>query len=177
MFTRTLLFFLLIGLAPVLPAQTTFRYAVDYNDFIIGEQNKIGTAINGFNEACGKGKLNQMNTRHAEVVAQIKTSLAAVKALKPYKNNSEFRDAAIALFEMYQSIAGNEYLEIIALMDEGIDVGNNRSRFIDVLGKIDIRSKSVNDTFLAKQKAFAEQFEVKLEENKYEQNEKSKTPK
>jgi len=176
MFTRAFLFFLLLAVPVMLPAQTSFKHAVDYNDFIIGEQTKIGTAINAFNEACGKGKLNQMNTRHAEVVAQIKTSLAAVKALKPYKNNTAFRDAAVSLFQMYESIAGNEYLEIIALMNEGIDVGNNRSRFIDVLGKIDIRSKSVNDSFLAKQKAFADEFGVKLEENRSEQEPKTKMP-
>lgn len=175
MLTRALLFFFLLSAPVTLGAQTSFRHAVDYNDFIIGEQTRIGNAINGFNEACGKGKLKQMNTKHAEVLAQIKTSLTAVKALKPYKHNTAFRDAAIDLFEMYESVAANEYMEIIALMNEGIDVGNNRAKFIDVLGKIDIRSKKVNDNFLAKQKAFAEEFGLKLEENKYEQNEKAKS--
>lgn len=149
-------------------AQTSFRYAVDYNDFIIAEQTKIGTVINDFMKACGKGRIKDMENKHVLVIKQIDASLLAIKGLKPYKNNVAFRDAGIRLFDTYKSIAQSEYLDIIALMNEGIEVGDNRARFNNVIFKIDERIKPSSDKFLVEQINFAEAFKVNLGANQLE---------
>jgi len=170
-------FFVFTAAISTLNAQVTFKNAVDYNDFIVNEQNKIGVVINDFMKACGKGKLKDMDTRHADVIKQIDASLVAINAMPAYKGNVGFRDAASELFEVYKSIAQREYRDIIALMNEGIDVGQNRARFNNVLFKIDEKSKPFSDKFLTEQIKFAETFKISLGANELEKQEEQKDAK
>lgn len=167
-------FFVLTAVINTVSAQVTFKNAVDYNDYIINEQNKIGVAINGFMKACGKGKLKDMDTRHADVIKQIDASIVAINAMPAYKGNVGFKNAASELFEVYKSIAQREYRDIIALMNEGIEVGDNRARFNNVLYKIDEKSKPFSDKFLTEQVKFAESFKISLGANELEKQEEQK---
>lgn len=170
-------FFVFTAAISTLNAQVTFKNAVDYNDYIINEQNKIGLSINEFMKACGKGKLKDMDTRHAAVIKQIDASLMAIQNLSAYKGNIGFKNAALELFEVYKSIAQREYRDIIALMNEGIDVGQNRARFNNVLFKIDEKSKPFSDKFLTEQIKFAETFKISLGANELEKQEEQKDAK
>ncbi len=168
------MFLLFMATSPSLLAQKTFQYAVDYNDFIIQEQNKIGMAIQDFMQACGKGKKKSMTEKHALVLQQVDLSTQELKSLPPYKGNTQFKEAALRLFAMYKSVAQNEYMDIIAIVDEGMDISNNAQRFQNVLMRIEERSKQVNDDFLAAQAVFATQFKVNLGENNLEKDLKDK---
>lgn len=170
------IFFIISAISLPVAAQNTFKYAVDYNDFIINEQNKIGGIINGFMLASGKGKLKEMSMKHDEVIKQIDASTELVKALKPFKNNSSFKNAALDLFAMYKSISQNEYMDIMALVNEGTEVGNNRSKMYQIMMRIEEKSKPVNDAFLAKQAEFAAEFNVNLGENNLEKQQKEVKP-
>lgn len=169
--------FLLLG-AHLTQVQAAMpKDAVGYNDFIVNEQNKIGKLTTEFSKACDKGKLNRMQERHGALLAQIAESMKLVSALPAWKGNTSFRDASLKLFELYKSIAGNEYVQMMAIFNEGIDLPGSRAKLNVLFDSINRRSKAVTDKFLEEQKKFAETYKIKLTENAYEKEIKEqKTP-
>lgn len=150
--------------------------AISYNDFIVSEQNKIGKLTTEFSKACEKGQLNKMQEKHTNLSAQIAESIRLVSGLPAWRGNTAFRDASVKLFELYRSITANEYIQMMAIFNEGIDMPGNRSKLSVLFDSINRRSKEVTDRFLDEQKKFAETFKIKLTENSYEKELKDQKP-
>ncbi|MBK6274448.1 MAG: hypothetical protein IPF58_06980 [Saprospirales bacterium] len=89
----------------------TDNAAIDYNDRIVTEQNKIGNQILAFTEEPSAASL-------AGLQKQANASLAVLNEMKPFEKNSELLNAAKALFQFYIDVTNNEYAKVLALLNE-----------------------------------------------------------
>lgn len=140
--------------------------AVDYNDSIVNEQNKIIEHILAMSNAtydiveCDKHRL--------KIIEQCDSSLALVGAMNPFDGNSDLRDAALNLFKFYKDIASNDFKRILEIlnMDEPADADYEELDQIDA--KIAERELTLDASFQNAQKAFSEKHNLELLKNEYQ---------
>lgn len=144
--------------------------AINYNDQIVEYQGKIiekmldlSNTFQGSNQAAMEAKLKALQL-------QIDESLAGLNQMKDFKGNTRLRDAAIALFEFYQSIAGTEYPEIINILNLGIGniTENEQQRLLEIQNDITKREAEFDNELQAAQKEFAMVYGIDIKANKYQ---------
>lgn len=94
----------------------TFSSAVDYNNYIIGQQEKIVNKMNELSEAIDAETYDIAGTKREELVKQCVTSIDSVKALEAFNKNTGFRDEAVTLFTFYKAISEKEYKEMLDIL-------------------------------------------------------------
>jgi len=147
-------------------AQTPeFKNPVDYNDYIIGEQLKIGQKLQEFSKTIESRSKSKMNLALAAVKAQIVESLERIRAIGSYEDNSEFRNAAILLFEFYNVISNNQYEEVIEIVAKEKYSNVDQERIKNLMGNMSKQEASHDKKFATAQKNFAEQFDISITEN------------
>jgi hypothetical protein len=144
--------------------------AIKYNDGIVGYQNKIIEKMLDLSNTFEKGTQVQMDAKLKALQAQIVESLAGVSKMEAFKGNTRLRDAAIALFKFYQSIAENEYREIIDILskDPASISDSDKNRLVEIQNDITTRELGFDNEFQAAQKEFSRIHNFKMEENKYQ---------
>jgi hypothetical protein len=90
--------------------------AKNYNHDIIKEQVAINTKIENLFDSFKNYIPEKMDTVYAEAVTQLKAGMDSVSKMDAFDGNTEFRDAAIALFNIYDSVLNNEFKEMITLL-------------------------------------------------------------
>jgi hypothetical protein len=71
------------------------KSAVEYNDLIVDEQNKIGQRIIDFNYAVEAGE--EMDLPLKLILEQIDVSIAVVEKVKPWEDGAALKSSALAL--------------------------------------------------------------------------------
>ncbi len=142
----------------------TDNAAIDYNDKIVAEQNKIGNQILAFTEAPTDESL-------AGLQKQANASLGVLNEMKPFEKNSELLNAAKSLFQFYIDVTSNEYAKVLGLFKE-----SNKYSQEELIEKINIyvtsisqKEKIFDTTFSAAQTAFAKKYGFTLTENKLQE--------
>lgn len=164
-----LLLFLLL-LAGSLAAQTTIKDPVKYNDFIVEQQNTIGTEVIRFNEVVGA---DESLENRAGVDAQLKVmvdvtekAIAKLKALKPIDKEFGLKTSALALFEFYLTIFQKEYAEMVAqLYADAPDF----DKLQHILDDVTAREQVLDADFQDKQGKFAKHYGFELTENELQE--------
>ena len=146
--------------------------AIDYNDKIIIEQNKIGTSIKAFSQNPNDFTLDNIHQ-------QVKKSLVILDEMQPFNGNKKFLKSAKNLFKFYLSITQNEYKEMLDLIinknNESSEVVNNK---ITILGdKISKKEDPLDDKFQTAQIAFAKENNFTLTPNQEEKTKEERTQK
>lgn len=146
-----------------------FENAVDYNDYIVNEQTKVGMAIKKFNAAFE----NSTDTAvlHAARIAISRQADSAVNRMNkmvPYKGDTSLKKNAISLFGFYSKIAGKEYKQFIWIFFSKEKTTEQKSKELqDIVNDITEREKIYDSNFLEAQKAFATKYNIKLTENEF----------
>jgi len=144
--------------------------AIAYNDRIVGCQNKIiekmlalADSFSGANPAVMQGKLLALK-------GQIDESLSAVSQMQDFKGNTRLRDAAVKLFEFYQSITDAEYAELVDILGKGAGniTDSDRDRLQEIQSNITAREAEFDKELQAAQKEFALIHHIEVSENKYQ---------
>lgn len=138
--------------------QITFNNAIEYNDYIINQQNLIVERIDAYISNISDGDKNSTLVSLKELIKTIDQSLINLKNIGPYESNSAFRDAAIDLFEFYKSVAMNEYNEIVDIRFKEELTDEDYNRLQEIVDQISAKEKLVDDKFINSQKAFANEF-------------------
>ena len=138
--------------------------AVEYNDKIVAEQNKIGNQILAFTEAPSAESL-------AGLQKQANASIGVLNEMKPYKKNGELLNAAKSLFQFYIDVTSNEYAKVLALFNESSKYSQEEliekiNVYVDVISQ---KEKIVDTNFAAAQTAFAKKHGFTLTENKLQE--------
>jgi hypothetical protein len=126
--------FLLLSSASMYAQQIAMENAVEYNDYIIGEQLKIAGMMK---------------------VVQIDRSIVALQSLAPYDGSHSFRDAAIKLFTFYRSMAHIEYRKLAALVTKKEYTDADIAAINEIIVSITNNEKPLDEIFLKEQKEFA----------------------
>ncbi|MDQ7778374.1 MAG: hypothetical protein RDV41_01535 [Planctomycetota bacterium] len=134
--------------------------AREYNDKIVNLQletaKKIGALFSGFD-------VNRMERQHEEATTAIQNALSTLRAMEPYDGDSEFRDAAIAAFEFYDSVCQSEYFQMRDLVADGDATDEKIDTLKAIAADIQERESAIDARVHAAQAAFAKKhgFEVR----------------
>lgn len=163
-----ILFCLLVMAISTTAFSQKFTKPVDYNDFIVGLQNRVAEKIIEFNAAMGEENIdfegvqpyyNALVTVSEEVFDKMKTSPV-------FEGNVGFRDAAINLFGFYERMFKAEYKEMIDLVLVQELTEASLERINKMLESITAEEGKLDEAFSTQQKAFADKYGFSLEENK-----------
>jgi hypothetical protein len=163
---------LTIGLQPIkLSAQNPYASAVDYNDFIVEQQNAIGSAIINFNTIFGDENLNEEMALagHGELLSVIQQSIDAMEVLEAFEGNTELRNSALELFRFYDRIVQKQYLDMLYIMLKVEITSDDEELMGDLLRSITDEEAGFDLRFQAAQNAFAEKYNFKLIENEMQE--------
>lgn len=144
--------------------------AINYNDRIVNYQGKIIEKMLDLSNAFTKADSFEMNSKLKLLQLQIDESLAGVSKMEDFKGNFRLRDGAIALFEFYQSIAANEYTEIVNILSLGagnISEGDSQ-RLIQIQEDLTKREIEFDNELQAAQKEFAQVYDIDIKKNEYQ---------
>lgn len=160
-----LLWIIMVGALPFSCINTNTQ-AIDYNDKIIGLQSKIMRSMIDFSKTFSTNDKALMKNKYTELLASIDSALRGAEALPPFNGSSEFRDAAIRLFEFYADVAKNEYGEIVEILYQDGITQDNADRIEELAEDISEREGVLDHQFATVQKAFAKKNGILLTDNK-----------
>lgn len=141
--------------------------ATDYNNKIVGEQDKITHTMLAVVEKINAGDYTAALAGLEKSVSQCDSSVQTVTAMQPYEGDAHFRDAALDLFKYYKKALNEDYRHLIEILikNDG-DITEEDSNKIEVINK-DIETqeakyvKAVNDA----QQEFCKKYNVVLAPN------------
>lgn len=134
--------------------------AVEFNDLIVDEQNKIGQRIIDFNYAVEAG--DEMDLPLKLILEQINVSIEVVEKVKPWEDGAELKSSALSLFRFYKSIVAKEYQEMVNILKKENIESSDVTRLDAILADISAREEKLDADFSAKQEAFAKRWNIEL---------------
>lgn len=148
----------------------SYKSATDYNDYIVNRQTALMKNVLDF------GRLADISIDSA--AAMLKTSaiqatkmINEIKGMPPYKGDSALRDAAINSFIFYKGVFEKDYADILNIKRKGSenitsDDVAEANRIVDRIGK---EEEVLDKAFHNAQKAYADKNNMKLIDNKMQQ--------
>ena len=137
--------------------QTSFKDAVEYNDYIVGKQTDIAVLINGLMDIINDtlSTAEQAHAKRTSAIMKMNTIIEDVKAMPDWKGNTELRDASVELFKFYRTCFQNEYKEMIDIVYKTDATDDDYARLDTLLAQVSEKEKPMDDKFAAAQAAFA----------------------
>lgn len=151
---------------------TKFETAVAYNDFIVGEQTKVGEAIKQFiNTYSNSTDSSLVQQARKAIVKQADSAVKHLRAATSFKGDTALKQSAIRLFKFYSVSAANEYNQLVQLAFDTKKSTEQLNKEIAAIAKdITEREKAYDIDFQEAQKAFATKHNMSLTENKFKLN-------
>jgi len=148
-----------------------FSTAIEYNDYIVEQQNSIASAMFIFNEGLNSASATEESASEnlEGLKAATKNGLANVQKLSKFEGNSELRDATIDLFSFYQLTFADEYATLVGLLFKEDFNEDTMAEMELLLTKITEREKSFDEKFASAQKAFAAKYGFELSTNEWQE--------
>jgi hypothetical protein len=146
-----------------------FETAVEYNDYIIDEQIKIGKEIQKFNDIFTESSdTNIIHKSRIAIMNQADSSVKLVKLMQPYKGDTVLNKAAISLFTFYAKMATNEYTRLLQIY-HNTKLSNEeiKKQLGEIITTITEAEKVVDKNFSDAQTAFAAKHGIKMVENTF----------
>lgn len=150
----------------VLKAQMT---AVEYNDYIINEQNKIGTKLIAFTTALDASDFPLAETNLKTLKEQADEALKNMTDLGAYPGHEGFYEASLNLFRFYKSVINYEYIEIFNILKNENVQTEDYDRLTTLVTSVTEREKPVDESFRVAQQKFADDNNFELVENELQQ--------
>jgi len=143
--------------------------ALEYNNKIVDEQNKIITKILAFYDATAAG-LETSEKLRKEASEQCKESLKIIKGLPDYDGDIQLRDAAVELLLFYQTMADKSFVEMMEIIDKGEEITTEDLLLLEKI-ESEITKKEVilDDQLATAQEAFSKKNKVTLVDNEIQQ--------
>jgi hypothetical protein len=139
-----------------------------YNDYIVGEQVAVLTHMLEVNSLLAENP-EQAKLKLSEGIQRIQEGIENLKKLEPFNGNTEFRDAAIALFEFYDEAFSNDYNELLTLLiklnTEGIENEAELNRVFEIPMQIEERERAFDEQFNLAQQQFITRNKIILQQN------------
>ncbi len=167
---RIIAFFAFFVIAAGSHAQVTkFETAVAYNDFIVGEQTKVGEAIKQFISTYSNSTDSSLIQQARKgIVKQADSAVKHLNAVVAFKGDTSLKRSAIRLFKFYSVSAANEYNQLVQLSFDTKKSAEQINKEMSAIAKdITEREKTYDADFQEAQKAFATKNNINLTENKF----------
>lgn len=105
-----------VSMVSVLHAKT-FKTAVEYNNFLVGEQKAIVEKINHVYDVMGADvfSLSKVTQARKQLEKQCTSSIGKVGKIGAFEGNDAFKKACLDLFNCYKDYASNGLAEMISI--------------------------------------------------------------
>lgn len=138
---------------------------IQYNDKIVGEQNKIIEKILAFSNNASED-FAVMDKSRLEAVEQCKSSIKIVEAMKDYEGNTQLRDAAVNLFKFYQQISEESFKEMTDIIKKGADITqDDLNRLEEIQAEMDGKEGTLDAALAKAQDDFSAKYNFSLKRN------------
>lgn len=142
--------------APAHSGDKQFHSAVEYNDFILEQQNSIIRRMLLLNELYDRGTEKEIRSAFDSLVFKCSASLLCIKELTPFEEDSVLKLDAQRLFVFYDSIFHREYKRMLEIFLKG-ELASDAE--VDELNKIVIavgeQEAKLNEALSKSQEAFS----------------------
>lgn len=138
-------------------SQTSFKDAVEYNDYIVNKQTAIGVLINDLMTIVNDSTstLEQAHKNRTAAIVKMSTIINDIRSMPDWKGNTELRDVSINLFSFYRSCFENEYKSMIDIVYKTDATDDDFAELDRLLVVVTEKEKPLDDKFAAAQSAFA----------------------
>lgn len=164
--------FQIIGVGVVLSMMLTAcvrksQLAAEYNDSIIGLQEKIVSAIGNLDSTLSNTSLtaSQLDIAMAALKVDVRHGLLALDSIGPFEKDPSLKVAAHDLFTQYESFANNEYKELVRISKLPVDSITNSlvDTTIVIKQRINQLAKAAQDKFMFEQIEFGKKYHLDFE--------------
>ncbi|HBS86501.1 MAG: hypothetical protein A2W91_19990 [Bacteroidetes bacterium GWF2_38_335] len=145
--------------------ESQFASPIEYNDFIVGEQEKLMSIIIELNAAFNTGDEATLRDLLSQLQKQSDESLKAIQGVKDYDGDTKLRDAAEDLFKFYKDLFNKEYPMMIDLYLDTTNYEENESKLLEIRDGIVERESKLDEAFYNAQQEFATKHQMTLTEN------------
>lgn len=136
--------------APAHSGERQFHTAVEYNDFILEQQNSIIRRMLKLNELYDRGTDDEIRASFDSLVVECESSLHSIEQLTAFEEDSVLKSDAHRLFSFYNGIFHKEYKRMLDIFLKGelasdaeveelnrivIQVGEQETKLNDALSK------------------------------------------
>ncbi|MEI6346478.1 MAG: hypothetical protein WCP69_00905 [Bacteroidota bacterium] len=145
-----------------------FSSATEYNDYIVNLQGKTIKTILKLGEDINAGDAETIKKSFNDFGIQAKASLAELKTLGSFKNNSQLRDKGLKLFQFYVDIYEKDYKEMIDIITKKKITPKDQKRIDEIVAKVSKEEMGFDQEFASAQRAFAMSNNMIITENDFQ---------
>ncbi|TYZ08412.1 hypothetical protein FY528_13265 [Hymenobacter lutimineralis] len=146
-------------------AQTKFTEPVEYNNFIVAEQQvMMQKCLRYISKSAHSENEKKIAARLQDVITQNKLSLAKISHLPAFKGNTDFRDKAKASFQQMLSVYSLDYKKVNALAAGRTQSLEAMQQYFDTMEQAEAKLEAAGDSVEAAQQRFARQFGLTIQE-------------
>lgn len=140
---------------------------IQYNDFIVDEQEKIAVLLFALQDEMAVEELSteKLWSIHTDLTNQIEESKNTMMALADYDGNTEFRDAAIGLYAFYGRMVENAYRKIMEIIVRHEYTEEDLLRMEEIIAQITEEEATYDTRYQNAQTEFAARYGIELLEN------------
>lgn len=144
-----------------------FKDAIEYNDFVINEQNVIGSKILVLITIIQDptATKEQANEALADAVRTSQKAVEGMGNVTPYEGGERFHKAATELFSFYNSMFRNEYKEVVDLVFSEEITAEDEVRMGELVEIISNKEAGFDQEFSGAQNEFAQRHNFTLRKN------------
>ncbi len=143
----------------------------EYNDKIIKEQiaivdklDKMRKALDDYNLLPEDKAFQNMDAAYDSLIFQIDSSIARVKKMGSFQDDSTLQQAALKLFNEYKNITEKNYKRVIELykIPDKMFTQEDRKEMDSLIADINSRTQKAYEEFIKVQKEFAKKNNLEL---------------
>lgn len=157
------LFLLMLGLAA---CKQNGDDAVLYNDKVVELQDAVIQNLINLEESFVDYVPAQMDSAHATFNASVLDASAKIKEMGPYQKDSTLYLAAVNMFDVFSTLAANDYVQFIDLMKvpDSLYTPELQAQSFDLKDAIDKRRTEAQEALITAQEEFAKEHKFILAE-------------
>jgi hypothetical protein len=165
----TILFaFVLFGACspPAHSGDRQFHTAVEYNDFILEQQNSIIRRMLKLNELYDRGTDKEIRIAFDSLVVQCESSLKCIEQLSAFEEDSVLKTDAHRLFSFYNGIFHKEYKRMLDIFLKGELASDEEVEELNrIVIQVGEQEAKLNEALSKSQQAFSKRYGFEFASN------------
>ena len=164
---KSILALLLIFLVNITARSQDFNDAVDYNNYIIKEQNLIiSQALVYMSWSVHSEDANDVEKRRMHLVNDIQESIKKINKMPPFNGSSRLKNQTLEVFELYVQIYETDLLKMLGLKKKYRDNYEALEAYLAAEKEVDEKMKKALEKLSRAQESFAKANDIKFQEDK-----------
>jgi hypothetical protein len=157
------LFSAFIAIIILISCKPSPQKAVEYNDKIVDEINKMRTAEDSLGNAIVRFEEKDLEAKLNNYISQAETGIKTISAMEKFDKKDDLKNAATSLLEFYKKSGQNEFKSVLEIARKPEKTEDDIKRVSEILEGIDPKQAAAIENFSKIQHAFATEYRIMLE--------------